>query len=93
MKFKKYWIVMFYWLINILKYQKLILAKLEKDKNIHDFLNYLNKYLFKLNPKIHNYIKFNKYFYNINSDKFIEKLYTTNYIYKSLNSKINFFFT
>ena len=72
---------------NIPKYQKLILEKLEKDKTIHDFLNYLKKYLFKLNPKVYNYTELIKHFDNINSDKFIEKLYTTNNICESLNSK------
>ena len=76
---------------NIKKFQNIIIDNLEKEEKIKPFINYLKNYLFKLNPKIYNYSEIIKYFKNQNNDKFIKRLYTTNNICESLNSKINFY--
>lgn len=76
---------------NIPKFKNIILEKLKNDTNIKSFYNYLKKYLFKLNPKIYNYVELINYFEKDNNNLFLNKLYTTNNICESINSKINFF--
>ena len=52
----------------------------------------MKKFLFKLSPKIYNYSELINHFKNNNNyNIFLEKLYTTNNISKSLNDKISLY--
>ena len=75
---------------NITKFKNIILEKLKNDNKIKSFYNYLKKYLFNLNPKFYNYVELIKYFQKDNNNLFLNKLYTTNNICESINSKINY---
>ena len=75
---------------KIKEFQKIIINKLEPYTNLKSFVNYLKSYLFKLSPKVYNYFEIIEHFKNDNNNKFIDKLYTTNNICESLNSKISF---
>jgi len=76
---------------NIDEFQKIIIKKLNSYKKLNSFVNYLKNYLFKLSPKIYNYSKLIEHFKNNNNNNnFLEKLYTTNNICESINSKISF---
>ena len=56
------------------------------------FIKYLKNYLFKLSPKIYNYSDLIEHFQKDESNNiFLEKLYTTNNICESLNSKLSFY--
>ena len=76
---------------NIINFQNIILNKIENEEKIKPFIKYLKNYLFKLDGKIYNYSEIINHFRNKNDERFIEKLYTTNNICESLNSKINFY--
>ena len=76
---------------NIKKFQNIILNKLENEDKIKPFIKYLKNYLFKLDGNIYNYSEIINHFKNLKDDRFVEKLYTTNNICESLNSKINFY--
>ena len=80
--------------INIDKikdFQKIILDKLDTYKNLSGFIKYLKSYLFKLSPNIYNYSELIQYFEKENENIFLDKLYTTNNICESLNSKFAFY--
>ena len=76
---------------KIPKFKNIILEKIKDDTNIKLFYNYLKNYLFKLNPKIYNYVDLINYFKEDNNNLFLNKLYATNNICESINSKINYF--
>ena len=57
-------------------------------KKLTKFVRYLNNYIFKLVPNIHNYAKLISLNKEKNEKKFLDKLYTTNNICESLNSKL-----
>jgi len=79
--------------INIQTYKDLILNKLKDNQKLKLFVNYLQNYVFKLNPSVYNYEEL------INIKKsdddtdniFLQKFYSTNNIVESINSKINFY--
>ena len=75
---------------KINEFQKLILKKLNSFPKLKSFVKYLKNYLFKLSPTIYNYSKIIEHFKNNDNNYFINKLYTTNNICESLNSKISF---
>ena len=75
---------------NIYEFQKIIIKKLNSFPKLNSFVKYLKNYLFKLSPTIYNYSKIIEYFKNNDSNYFLDKLYTTNNICESLNSKISF---
>ena len=76
---------------KIKELQSNILNKLEQYKGLTKFINYLKKFLFNLSPKVYNYHELIEHFKNNGSNKFLEKLYTTNNICESLNSKFSFY--
>lgn len=67
------------------------MEKLKNETKIKSFYNYLKKYLFKLNPKIYNYVELLKYLEKDNYNLFLNKLYTTKNICESINSKITWY--
>ena len=75
---------------NIKIFKGIILKKLEEFGNLKDFILYLNKNIFKLDPHIYNYSKLVEYNIKKNETKYLEKLYTSNNICESINSKINY---
>ena len=76
---------------KIKEFQKVIIKKLETYKKLNGFVKYLKTYLFLLSPKIYNYSEIIQHFkISNNNNKFLDKLYTTNNICESLNSKISF---
>ena len=70
--------------------KKIIIDNLSKVNNNKNFITYINKYIFKLNPNYYNFCKLIIYCKNNNKDKFLEKIYTSNNISESINSKINY---
>ena len=79
--------------INIGKikdFQKIILDKLDTYQNLSRFIKYLKSYLFKLSPNIYNYSEY-PIFWKRKWNIFLDKLYTTNNICESLNSKFAFY--
>ena len=75
---------------NIEEFQKIIINKLKSFPKLNSFVKYLKNYLFKLSPTIYNYSKIIEHFKNNDINHFLDKLYTTNNICESLNSKISF---
>ena len=75
---------------NIGKFKKIIIDNLSKVNNNKNFITYLNNYIFKLNPNDYNFCKLINYCKENNKDKFLEKIYTSNNISESINSKINY---
>ena len=68
----------------------IIVDKISKDKKLNQFIVYIKKYLFKLNPEIYisiSIINNLKKLYTIN---YKDKLFLSNIICKSINLKINF---
>ena len=51
----------------------------------------MKNYLFKIEPQVYNYSKLINYYQKANENKFLEKIYTTNNILESINSKINLY--
>ena len=74
---------------NIDEFQKIIIKKLNSFPKLNNFVKYLKNYLFKLSPTIYDYSRIITHFKNYDSNYFLDKLYTTNNICKSLNSKIS----
>ena len=60
---------------KIKELKAIILNNLEKYKGLSKFINYLKKFIYKLSPKVYIYSKLIEYFKNIDSNKFLEKLY------------------
>ena len=68
----------------------MIIKEISKIKNSSKFINYLKNYIFKIINNGYNYSKIiNEYLEGNNRS--IEKLYLTNNICESINSKINFY--
>ena len=78
---------------NIKYYKDIIIKKLSGNDNYKPFLNYLKNYFFKLNETIYNYEKiiYNEKGEIIDDNKFLNKLYLTNNIAESINSKLNYY--
>ena len=77
---------------KIKEFQNIILKKLDIYEKLNTFIKYLKTYLFKLYPKIYNYSELINHFQNQNNDNiFLEKLYTINIIFESLNGKISYY--
>ena len=76
---------------NIKKFQEVILAEISKNNKLKNFKSYLKNYLFKLEPNVYNYSQLIEYFKKNNENKYLTKLYTTNNIIESINSKLNFY--
>jgi ribosome maturation protein Sdo1 len=62
---------------KIKAYKKIIIEKLNQDNKYNKFINYLNKYLFKMDPNIYNYDKLINYKKEQHNNKYLEYLYTT----------------
>ena len=74
---------------NIKEFQDIIIKKLETYEKLSSFINYLKEFIFKIDPNIYNYSKLIEHFDIENEEnKFLAKLYTSNNICESLNSKI-----
>ena len=77
--------------INKIKLLKdIINKKLDEIGGLNEFKKYLKNYIFKLDTNIYNYNKLIEYSIN-NNNKYLEKLYTTNNICESINSKLNYY--
>ena len=75
---------------NIIDFESIIIKEISKIKNSSKFINYLKNYIFKIINNGYNYSKIiNEYLEGNNRS--IEKLYLTNNICESINSKINFY--
>ena len=75
---------------NIIDFESIIIKEISKIKNSSKFINYLKTYIFKIINNGYNYSKIiNEYLEGNNRS--IEKLYLTNNICESINSKINFY--
>ena len=62
--------------INIDKikaFKIIILDKLKEYDELKKFINYIKKYLFKLNPVIYNYTNIINHFKTNNGNKFLDK--------------------
>jgi hypothetical protein len=55
------------------------------------FIGYLKNYLFNLNPQIYNYSELIKYFQLKDNILYLQKLYTSNNICESINSKLKYY--
>ena len=55
-------------------------------------LSYFKNYLFKIPAEVYNFSALISYFAKENENKYLEKLYTTNNIVESINSKINYIY-
>ena len=77
---------------NINKQKEIILRNISKDNNLKAFIKYLNNFIFKMDSSLYNYEEILNTNTNNNEDnKYLEKIYFTNNIVESLNSKINFY--
>ena len=77
---------------NIKEFQNIIIKKLESYEKINGFINYLKKYILKIDPNVYNYSQLIEHFKIENEEnKFLDKLYTSNNICESLNSKISLY--
>ena len=77
---------------NIKEFQDIIIKKLETYEKLSSFINYLKEFIFKIDPNIYNYSKLIEHFDIENEEnKFLAKLYTSNNICESLNSKISLY--
>ena len=77
---------------KIKKFQDIILKEINKTKDLSKFTNYLKRYIFKLINNGFNYIKIIKEKYENGNSNSLEKLYLTNNVVESINSKINFMY-
>ena len=86
--------------INIKKYKEIIIINLQDRENLSKFVKYLKDYLFKLNESTYNYEDLIKYKieekkdnnFNENNDNiYFKKLYLTNNISESINTKLNYY--
>ena len=75
---------------QIKEFKKIIIDKLNEDKKYEKFINYLKKYLFKLDPNIYNIEKIIKY-KKENNNKYLDYLYITNNVVESINGKLNYY--
>ena len=64
--------------------------EINKFDDISKFRKYLQKYIFKIINEGYNFEKLINEYYEKNNKKSLEKLYFTNNICESINSKINF---
>ena len=78
---------------KIKAYKTIILEKLNEDKKYNKFINYLNRYLFKIDPNIYNYDKFINYKKEQHNNKYLKYLFTTNNVVESINAKLNYYLT
>ena len=76
---------------KIKNFQDIIKNNIKKYKKLNKFQNYLENYLFKLNTNTYNYENIIKEKYEEGNSKPLEKLYLTNNICESINSKINLY--
>ena len=78
---------------KIKDYKDIIIKKLSGNDNYKSFLNYLKNYFFKLNETVYNYEKiiYNQQGDIIEDNKFLNKLYLTNNVSESINSKLNYY--
>ena len=75
---------------SIKKLHDIILNKIKTNTKLKPFCSYLTNYLFKLDYKTYNYEDYLKYFDDNNdNNKYMDKIYFTNNVIESLNSKIN----
>ena len=72
-------------------FEKIILNEINKFDDISKFRKYLQKYIFKIINEGYNFEKLINEYYEKNNKKSLEKLYFTNNICESINSKINFY--
>ena len=79
---------MFFKKISIKKQQDLIIDKLKDCNKLKSFVNYLKKYLFKLDYTLYIYEDYMKNInYENDSNKYLDRIYFTNNVIESLNAK------
>ena len=74
---------------SIKKQQELIINKLKDNDKLKGFVNYLKKYLFKLDYSLYNFEDYLKNYDSTDSNKYLERIYFTNNVIESFNAKIN----
>ena len=76
---------------NINEYKEIILKKLCENNKYDKFVLYLKKYIFKLNTNIYKFNKLISLSKEKHNNKYLDKLYTTNNIVETINSKLDFY--